>query len=126
MLKMKYVVTVDLANTIHVFRQLRNTVSERSLPPLPRGLNRDSPDCAVQVAMGLLNDCLSSEARTLRLRQRFADLVVSPLLLRANWILSNEDIEDAVRAIEEGEGWLWLEDGYYLDQVAQPKEDETK
>lgn len=45
------------------------------------------------------------------------DLVVSPLLLRATWILSNEDIEDAVRAIEEREGWFWLEDGYYLDQA---------
>jgi hypothetical protein len=115
MLKMKYVVTVDLGNTIHVFRQLKNALSERSLPPLPSGLNRDSPECAAQLALALLNDCLSNEARVLRLHQPFADLLVSPLLLRVNWILSNEDIEDAVRAIEEREGWLWLEDGYYLD-----------
>ena len=116
MLKTKYIVTVDLGNTIHVFRQLQSAGSERSLPPLPKGLNRNSPECATQLAQALLNDCLRNEARALRLRRPFVDLLVSPLLLRATWILSNEDIEDAVRAIEEREGWLWLEDGYYSDQ----------
>ncbi len=31
---------------------------------------------------------------------------MSPLLLRTNWIVTNEDIEDAVQAIEDREGWL--------------------
>jgi hypothetical protein len=45
---------------------------------------------------------------------------VSPLLLRLNWILTNEDVEDAVQAIEHREGWLWLEEGEYLDQGSYP------
>ena len=126
MLKMKYVVTVDLGNTIHVFRQLKDTVSERSRLLLPTGVNRASPESAAQLALALLNDCLSNEARSLRLHQAFADLLVSPLLPRANWILTNEDIEDAVQAIEEQEGWLWLEDGYYLDQPPQLPVDEVE
>lgn len=116
MLKMMYIVAVDLRNTIHVFRQSQSAASEGDPPPFPTGWNRDSPECASQVALALLHDTLDDEARARRLQGPFADLLVSPLLLRGNWILSNEDIEDAVQAIEDREGWFWIEDGYYLDE----------
>jgi hypothetical protein len=62
---------------------------------------------------------LRNEARARRLQGPLTDLLVSPLLRRVNWILTNEDIEDAVQAIEDREGWLWIEDGYYLDEDPQ-------
>lgn len=83
MLKTKYMVTVDLRNTIHVFRQLQNNDSARSLLLLPKGLNCDSAECAAQLALALLNDCVRNEARALRLQQSFVDLLVCPLLRRA-------------------------------------------
>lgn len=126
MLKTKYLVTVDLRNTIHVFRQSRSPASEDDAPaPFRAEFNRDSPECASQLALALLHDCLRNEARARRLQGPLTDLLVSPLLLRVNWILTNEDIEDAVRAIEERAGWLWLEDGYYLDQPPQLPMDEV-
>jgi len=48
----------------------------------------------------------------------------APLLLQSNWILTSEDIDGAVQAIEVREGWLWLEDGYYLDEDPRLKPDE--
>jgi hypothetical protein len=126
MLKTKYIVTVDFRNTIHVFCQLQTNDPAKSLPPFPKGFNRDSAECAAQLALALLNDCLRHEARALRLQKPFVDLLVSPLLHQASWMLSNEDIEDAARAIEEREGWLWLEDGYYLDQTPPRGTEEPK
>lgn len=116
MLKTKYIVTVDLRNMIHVFRQSQSPASPDDAPPFPAEFNRSSPECAVQLALALLRDGLRNETRARRLRKPFADLLVSPLLLRVNWILTNEDIEDSVQAIEEKEGWFWVEDGYYLDE----------
>jgi hypothetical protein len=120
MLKTKYIVTVDLRNTIHVFRQSQCSASEDDAPtPFCAEFNRDSPECASQLALALLHDCLRNEARARRLQAPLTDLLVAPLLLRVNWILTNEDIEDAVQAIEDREGWFWIEDGCYLDEDPQ-------
>jgi hypothetical protein len=120
MLRTKYIVTVDLRNTIHVFRQSLSSASEDDAPPpFHAEFNRDVPECALRLALALLHDCLRNEARARRLQGPLTDLLVSPLLRRVNWILTNEDIEDAVQAIEDREGWFWIEDGYYLDEDPQ-------
>ena len=122
MLQTKYIVTVDLRNTIHVFRQSWSCASEGDTPSFPAGFSRNSPECAPQLALALLCDSLRNEARARRLQEPFANLLVSPLLLRANWILTNDDIADAVTAIEAREGWLWVEEGYYLNEGAPAEE----
>ncbi len=82
MLKTKYIVTVDLRNTIHVFRQSQRSASEGDTPSFPAGFDRNSPECASQLALALLHDNLRNEARARRLQGPFVDLLVSPLLLR--------------------------------------------
>jgi hypothetical protein len=53
MLKTKYIVTVDLRNTIHVFRESQSSASEGDTPPFPARFNCNSPECASPLALGV-------------------------------------------------------------------------
>jgi hypothetical protein len=112
-----YIGTTDGEGAVCILRQTRSETTDReTLAELPGAVHRSSPACAAFIASALLRDCLRDELRVHRLCQRFADLLISRLLMSASWILTNEDVEDAVQAIESQEGWLWLEEGFYLDQ----------
>jgi hypothetical protein len=107
-----YQAAANAAGTFRVLRREQDGTSTcGSLIALPPGIHRTSPDCAAQLAFALLSDCLADVPRARRLQQALADLLVSPLLLRSNCTLTSEDIEDVVRAIDDREGWLWLEEG---------------
>jgi hypothetical protein len=112
-----YVGTIESDGTLHVLRQTRNETNDRdTIAELPLGFHRRAAEYAVRVSAALLRDCLRDELRVLRLQHLFADLLTSRLLPHPNWILTSMDIQAAVQAIEELEGWLWLEEGFYLDQ----------
>lgn len=112
-----YAGTVEVDGTIHILREEQNGVSTSDTSTvLTFGLNRTHPECAEQLALALLVDCLADEMRARRLKRAMADILVSPLLLHSKWILTSEDIKGVVQAIEEMQGWLWIEDGYYLDE----------
>jgi len=96
-----YVGTADASGTVRVLRQEQSgDATTDSLMTLKPGLNRMFPDCSAQLALALLTDCLVDVARARRVQQALAYLLVSPLLLRSNWILTSEDIEGAVQEIE--------------------------
>lgn len=112
-----YVGTAENDGTVRVLGQARSETCDReTVAELPSGFHRDSPERAVRLAAALLEDCLRDEIRILRIQQHVADLLTSRLLNHSRWILTSADIEAAVQAIEELEGWLWLEEGFYLDQ----------
>ncbi len=112
-----YVGTAGSDGILHVLRQTRSETNDReTVAELSHGFHRHSPECAVRLAAALLEDCLRDRIRVLRLQQPLAGLLTSRLLPRTTWILTSVDIEAAVQAIEEIEGWLWLEEGFYLDQ----------
>jgi hypothetical protein len=102
---------------VRVLRQtLCSTSGHETIAELPPGFNRNDPGSASRLSRALLLDTLRDEIRVLRLEQPVADLLTSRLLPFSTWILTNVDIEAAVQAIEELQGWLWLDEGHYLDQ----------
>lgn len=112
-----YVGTAEHDGAVRVLRQTRSETNDReTVAELPPGFDRKTPDCALRLATALLEDCFHDEIRVLRLQQRVAELLTSRLLPYSTWILTSEDIEAAVAAIEELEGWYWIEEGFCLDQ----------
>ncbi len=112
-----YVGTAEDDGTIHILRQIRSEANDReTVAELQPGFSRYDANCASRLAKALLEDCLRDEIRVMRVQQRIADLLTSRLLLHPSWILTGDDLEAAVEAVEELEGWIWLEEGFYLDQ----------